>query len=86
MGRRASYSVLDLVSAVEEATERSLEPRFGPPRPCDIKHSFADFDRALARLGCELHVAFDDGVGMTYRGLLGGLRPCPIARETPTQA
>ena len=72
IGCGASYSVLDLVSAVEGATGQPLEPRFGPPRPGDVKHSFANIDRARARLGYEPHVAFDDGVGMTYRALLGG--------------
>jgi len=72
IGCGASYSVLDLVSAVEKATGRPVEPRFGPPRLGDVKHSFANIDRARARLGYEPHVAFDDGVGMTYRALLGG--------------
>src|SRR5674476_941626 len=51
IGCGASYSVLDLIAAVEKATGRPLEPLFGPARAGDVKHSFANIDRARARIG-----------------------------------
>jgi UDP-glucose 4-epimerase len=71
IGCGASYSVLDLIAAIEKATGLSARPLFGPARPGDVKHSFANIDRARARLGYEPRVSFDQGVGMTYRALLG---------------
>jgi nucleoside-diphosphate-sugar epimerase len=71
IGCGASYSVLDLIAAVEKATGRSLQPRFGPPRPGDVKHSFANIDRARARLGYEPAVQFGSGVVRTYESIAG---------------
>jgi nucleoside-diphosphate-sugar epimerase len=69
IGCGASYSVLDLIAAVEKATGRPLEPRFGPARVGDVKHSFANIDRARARIGYEPQVTFSDGVGRTYASM-----------------
>jgi UDP-glucose 4-epimerase len=71
IGCGASHSALDLIAAVEKASGRTLQPRFGPARPGDDMHSRAKIDCARARLGCEA-LAFDDGVGMTHRALIGG--------------
>jgi UDP-N-acetylglucosamine 4-epimerase len=71
IGCGASYSVLDLIAAVEKATGRPLEPRFGPARVGDVKHSFANIDRARARLGYEPKTGFADGVERTYVSLSG---------------
>jgi len=69
IGCGASYSVLDLIAAIERATGRSMEPRFAPDRPGDVKHSFANIDRARARIGYEPTVTFADGVGKTCRAM-----------------
>ena len=66
IGCGASYSVLDLISAIEKATGRALDPHFAPPRPGDVKHSFANIDRARARLGYEPVVRFDAGIMRTH--------------------
>ena len=58
--------MLDLIAAVEDATGRALEPRFGPPRPGDVKHSFANIDRARARIGYEPLVPFGEGIRRTH--------------------
>jgi UDP-glucose 4-epimerase len=71
IGCGASYSVLDLIAAVEDATGRRMEPVFGPPRPGDVKHSFANIDRARARIGYEPRVGFVEGIRETYRALVG---------------
>jgi len=77
IGCGACYSVLDLIAAVEAATGRPLEPRFGPARPGDVKHSFANIDRARARLGYEPRVAFADGIEKTYVSMPGSRCPVP---------
>jgi nucleoside-diphosphate-sugar epimerase len=69
IGCGASYSVLDLIAAVGKATSRPLEPQFAPDRPGDVKHSFANIDRARARLGYEPHVSFSEGIRETYQAL-----------------
>ncbi len=69
IGCGASYSVLDLIAAVEKATGRALEPTFGPDRPGDVKHSFASIDRARARLGYEPQVSFADGIEKTHHAM-----------------
>lgn len=66
IGCGTSHSVLDLVAAVERASGKTMKPRFGPPRPGDVEHSFANIDRARARLGYEPTVSFDEGVTATY--------------------
>ncbi len=72
IGCGASYSVLDLIAAVEKATGRPMEPRFAPDRPGDVKHSFANIDRARARIGYEPRVAFAEGVRRTYEAAASG--------------
>lgn len=71
IGCGAAYSVLDLIAAVEKATGRPLEPLFGPARPGDVMHSFANVDRARARLGYEPRVTFADGIEHALRAMLG---------------
>jgi nucleoside-diphosphate-sugar epimerase len=71
IGAGESYSVLDLIAAVGRATGRALEPRFGPERPGDVKHSFANIDRARARLGYEPQVRFVEGIEKTYVSMVG---------------
>jgi len=66
IGCGASYSVLDLIAAVEKATGRPMEPLFAPARLGDVQHSFANIDRARARLGYEPSTAFADGIEKTY--------------------
>jgi len=72
IGCGASYSVLDLIAAVEKASGRPLEPRFGPARAGDVKHSFANIDRARARIGYEPTTGFVDGIAKTHRAMIGG--------------
>ncbi len=71
IGCGASYSVLDLLTAVQKATGQPLEPRFEAARPGDVRHSFANIDRARARLGYEPSVLFDVGVQRTYESMTG---------------
>lgn len=72
VGCGASHSVLDLIAAIEEATGRPMEPVFGPSRSGDVKHSFANIDRARARIGYEPAISFAEGVKRTYEAAAVG--------------
>jgi UDP-N-acetylglucosamine/UDP-N-acetyl-alpha-D-glucosaminouronate 4-epimerase len=69
VGCGAAVTVLDLIAAVSKATGHDLKARFEPPRPGDIKHSFADITLARSLLGYEPTVDFDRGVELTCRSL-----------------
>jgi UDP-glucose 4-epimerase len=70
VGCGATYSILDLIAAIETATGKSLNPLFGPDRPGDVKHSYANIDRARARIGYEPEVALSEGIERTYRAMV----------------
>jgi UDP-glucose 4-epimerase len=59
------HTLLDLVAAIGEATGRTLEPRFGPARAGDVRHSQADITRARERLGYRVSVPFAEGIRRT---------------------
>ncbi len=45
--------LVDLYREIARLLGSDLEPRFGPPRPGDVKHSLADISRARSLLGYE---------------------------------
>ena len=56
------FSLLELVGALNWILGTSIEPRFGPPAPGDVKHSQADISRARRLLGYEPAVGFEEGL------------------------
>ncbi|MFA4964871.1 MAG: NAD-dependent epimerase/dehydratase family protein [Thermoleophilia bacterium] len=62
-------TVLDLISAVARVSGRRLEPEFAPPRPGDVKHSFADISLARRILAYEPKVDFAAGIERTFEGV-----------------
>jgi len=66
-------TVLELIAAVSRVSGRELEPDFAPPRPGDVKHSFADIALAGTLLGYEPRVGFEEGIGHTFSWLAQGL-------------
>ncbi|HJW74133.1 MAG TPA: SDR family oxidoreductase [Thermoleophilia bacterium] len=70
IGCGAAFTVLDLIAAVSKAAGHELRTRFEPPRPGDIKHSFADISLARSVLGYEPTVGFEQGVESTWRSLV----------------
>ncbi|PKO16436.1 LPS biosynthesis protein WbpP [candidate division BRC1 bacterium HGW-BRC1-1] len=70
-----SYSLLDLLTAINEVLGTRVEPTFAPPRAGDVKHSLADISRARAAIGYEVSVNFEEGLRRTiewYRKALAG--------------
>src|SRR3954447_11771210 len=60
-------SLNDLVAAIGRVLGRSIEPRYEPPRPGDVKHSMADSSRAREDFGYEVVVPFEEGLARTVR-------------------
>lgn len=58
-------SLLDLLAAIGAAAGGVVEPRFGPPRPGDIRHSVADVSLAQDHLGFRVETALSHGIRRT---------------------
>ncbi len=71
-GRRVTLN--EMFRALQKLTGYSGEPKYGPERGGDIKHSLADISKAEARLGYKPKVGFEEGLEKTvewYRGQSG---------------
>jgi len=69
-------SLLELLHAIEQAVGYSLKPRFAPPRPGDIRRSYADIRLARGILGYEARTSLQEGIRETlnaYREAISGL-------------
>lgn len=74
VGTGQSRTLLELVTALQKLTGRTLEPRFEPPRPGDIRHSCPDLTATRAALDWEAQVPWEEGLARTldfYRALRG---------------
>ena len=61
-----ALSLLQLVSHLENIIGRPLNPAFKPERAGEVKHSYADVDRASVRLGFAPRVSVAEGLRQTY--------------------
>ena len=59
------HTLLELLDAISEAAGRPADPIFGPPRPGDIVHSWADISVAKRELGYKAAVPFAEGIART---------------------
>ena len=64
-------TVNTLADTIAGMLGRPVEKRYGPPRPGDLRDSYADIERAREVLGWEPRVAFEDGLRRTAEALLG---------------
>jgi len=60
-----SYSLRDLLAAINAALGKSIEAREEPARVGDVKHSKADVSLAREVLGYEASVSFEKGIRRT---------------------
>ncbi|MCE5229701.1 SDR family oxidoreductase [bacterium] len=60
-----SYSLLDLLKAINEALGTDIKPVFEPARIGDVKHSLADISKARELLGYDVSVDFGEGIKRT---------------------
>lgn len=56
-----------LTARIGQLLGRPVEPVYEPPRPGDIKHSFADIGRAVARMNFQPQILFDEGLKRTIQ-------------------
>jgi nucleoside-diphosphate-sugar epimerase len=56
-----------LTARIGQLLRRPVEPVYEPPRPGDIKHSFADIGRAVARMNFHPQILFDEGLKRTIQ-------------------
>lgn len=57
-----SYTVLQLVDALNRILGTAIEPLFEEERPGDVKHSLADISRAKEKLGFQVYTHFEQGL------------------------
>lgn len=62
-GRR--HNLLELLGLLEEILETEAEPRFGAPRPGDVRHTLADVSKARKDLGFSPRISFRSGLQKT---------------------
>ncbi|MBN1515499.1 SDR family oxidoreductase [Candidatus Sumerlaeota bacterium] len=60
-----SYSLLDLLAAIEKILDIKLEPEFTHPRAGDVKHSKAGIALARDTFGYEVGISFEEGLSRT---------------------
>lgn len=60
-----SFSLLDLLEAINTALGKKVEPIFAPARKGDVKHSLADISLARELLSYEVNVDFHEGIRRT---------------------
>ncbi len=66
-----AVSVNDLADAVCRILGRTAERRYLPPRPGDVRSSWADVSAARALLGWEPRVGLEEGLLLTAESLVG---------------
>lgn len=71
IGTGVRISVLDLVRHLNDILGTDIQPRHGPERAGDIRHSLADITRARRDLGYEPRVPFAEGLRRTLEGQRG---------------
>jgi len=67
----APVTVNELADAIGRTLGKPVEREFAPPRPGDIRDSWADLSEARAALGYEPRVGLEDGLRATADFLLG---------------
>jgi UDP-glucose 4-epimerase len=72
IGNGGNTTVLDLVRHLNELLGAAIEPRHGPPRSGDVRHSQADVTRARRDLGYEPRVSFLEGLRRTLEAYRSG--------------
>jgi UDP-glucose 4-epimerase len=73
IGNGATTTILDLVKHLNDLLGKRLEPKFGPPRAGDVRHSQADISRARKDLGYHPEVSFVDGLRETLNAHWGAV-------------
>lgn len=59
------HTLNELVEKLNYLLGTTIEPKYGPPRPGDVRHSMASIEKATTLLGYRPLVSFDEGLRRT---------------------
>jgi UDP-glucose 4-epimerase len=62
------FTLLELVTAINDILGTHIEPVFEASRPGDVKHSLASIGKAQALLGYRTKVSFREGLERVVKG------------------
>jgi nucleoside-diphosphate-sugar epimerase len=69
IGTGRAVSILELFAIMCDAVDVRFEPRFGPSRHGEVRHSVADAGRALKLLGWKAKVSLEEGIRQMLRSI-----------------
>ncbi len=72
VGTGVGTSINLLFRTLAEVTGRSLEPRHGPRRPGDARHSYLDCRKIRRELGWQAEIGLREGLERTWRAFRSG--------------
>ncbi len=70
VARGESYSILDIVHHLNKLMKKDITPKFGPPRPGDVKKTQADITSLKTELKVQPKVGFIEGLKRTLEWFL----------------
>lgn len=59
------HTLLELIAILKRLSGKTIAPHYLPPRPGEIKHSWADITRAKEKLDYRIRVNFETGISRT---------------------
>ena len=71
IGTGEGVTVNQIYAALSEALGNTIPPKFGPPRPGDVREFWLDYSRAKAELGWEPRVSFEEGIRRCVESVRG---------------
>lgn len=71
IGTGEGTTVNTIFATLTGATANSIEARYGPPRPGDVRNFWLNSDRAMRDLAWEPRVSFDEGIRLTVEWFKG---------------
>jgi len=57
-----SYTIIDLIDAINRELSKKIKPIFAKSRPADAKHSLADINKAIQKLSYNPMIQFHEGL------------------------
>ncbi|MGE0601388.1 MAG: NAD-dependent epimerase/dehydratase family protein [Dehalococcoidia bacterium] len=69
LGNGQGITVNHIFEVLSKATANEIEPKYGPPRPGDVRNFWLDYSRAREVLDWEPRTSFEDGVRLTVESL-----------------
>jgi UDP-glucose 4-epimerase len=69
-----THTLLKVVDMIAAELGVEIKPKFEAPRAGDIKHSWADIEKAQKEMGYSVKVGFEEGIAKTCNWLKGNCR------------